>query len=388
MACLPLHMKPTQGRASSYQFFPAASIPPQTLSLLPAMAIPLQTPFQNLSTMAVVFCTLSSLFGAYFVLFTIAFWATGRQTGAAAKRLRVVTATLFLVLCTHYSARAFTFARARIENPPRNEETKWTVPLIFIGAITSTLAGFISDGLLAWRFYVIYGRTKIAMYLPTVMVVITALVGLSGDFQQLVIYRDVDLYNDRFAMVALDVNAAWGWCTFAVNTTLTASIIGRIVWLARDANSHHATRSNHRRYSVVVEAIVESALVTWIGLLLYEISSLAPTGHITGNFDIGYVMVCITPIYFGISQCLITARLALTAQDNNCMRSLSGQFTSGYSTRFSQTTSRHRTNWTSPMTVKVPSPEVSELESMDDNTSGVSKSRATAGDDLSAAHAV
>ena len=30
-------------------------------------------------------------------------------------------------------------------------------------------------------------------------------------------------------MIALDVNAAWGWCVFAVNTGLTASIIGRIV---------------------------------------------------------------------------------------------------------------------------------------------------------------
>lgn len=30
-----------------------------------------------------------------------------------------------------------------------------------------------------------------------------------------------------------------------------------------------------------LEAVVESALVTWLGLLLYEISSLAPTGGIT-----------------------------------------------------------------------------------------------------------
>lgn len=34
-------------------------------------------------------------------------------------------------------------------------------------------------------------------------------------------------------------------------------------------------------YQLIIEAVIESALVTWIGLLLYEISSLAPEGHYT-----------------------------------------------------------------------------------------------------------
>ena len=63
------------------------------------------------------------------------------------------------------------------------------------------------------------------------------MVGLSGDFQQLSFYRNADLYNRKLAMVALDVNAAWGWCVFAVNTALTASIIGRVVYVT--ASYHH-----------------------------------------------------------------------------------------------------------------------------------------------------
>lgn len=46
----------------------------------------------------------------------------------------------FLVLCAHYSARALTFARARVENPGQSEESKWTVPLIFVGALVSWLS--------------------------------------------------------------------------------------------------------------------------------------------------------------------------------------------------------------------------------------------------------
>lgn len=37
----------------------------------------------------------------------------------------------------------------------------------------------------------------------------------------------------------------------------------------------------HYRHNVIVEAIVESALVNWIGLVLYGITSLAPQGRIT-----------------------------------------------------------------------------------------------------------
>lgn len=43
----------------------------------------------------------------------------------------------FLVLCVHYSARALTFARARLEDVGQGEESEWTVPLIFVGALVA-----------------------------------------------------------------------------------------------------------------------------------------------------------------------------------------------------------------------------------------------------------
>lgn len=279
--------------------------------------------------MAVVFCTLSSLFGVYVVLFTIAVWSTYRHNTKVYRDLRLVTVVLFLVLCAHYAARAFSFGRARIENSGRDEESKWTVPLVFVGALTSTVSCLISDGLLAWRFYVIYGRTRLALYLPVTAVTITALLGFSGDFQQLAIFRSVDLYNNHIVMIALDVNAAWGWCTFAVNTILTGSIIGKIISVAYEVHPHRMDGIGYRRYSTALEAIVESALVTWVGLLLYEIATFAPTSGVTANFNIGYIMVCITPIFFGISQCLITARLALKSSETYSTRHTSGDITSG-----------------------------------------------------------
>ena len=70
-----------------------------------------------------------------------------------------------------------------------------------------------------------------------------------------------------------------------------------------------------RKYDNALRAVIESALVTWIGILIYEITSLAPTGHITvctmclelqeilnqngqTDLDDGYIMLQILPIFF------------------------------------------------------------------------------------------
>ena len=38
---------------------------------------------------------------------------------------------------------------------------------------------------------------------------------------------------------------------------------------------------NSRNYATALRAVIESALVTWISILLFEIASLAPSGHVT-----------------------------------------------------------------------------------------------------------
>ncbi len=117
--------------------------------------------------------------------------------------------------------------------------------------------------------------------------------GLSGDFQHFTIYRNPDLYDQRIWEITLQISAAWGWFTFSINTIMTGSILGKILYDCTIAssiaplsllNSYTARRNGlvtRQRSGIVLEAIVESALVTWIGLLLYEITTFAPTGHIS-----------------------------------------------------------------------------------------------------------
>lgn len=268
--------------------------------------------FTNLSIVSVTFSALSALFGCYFILFILAIWSTYQKDTVAARRLRIVTILLFIVLSTHYTVRALMFSQARLLVQPKNEVSAWQIPLIFVGCITSTLSGLIADGLLAWRFMVIFGRAKWALYLPVTAVAINALLGFSGDFQIFTFYGNVASFYSHIYDIEFKINAAWGWTIFATNSMFTGLIIARIVYVSNQFPSEQVTRVRNVHYATLIAAIVESGLVTWIGLLLYGITSVAPTGHITTNMDVGFVMICIVPVFFGISQCLMIVRLSLS----------------------------------------------------------------------------
>ena len=81
-----------------------------------------------------------------------------------------------------------------------------------------------------------------------------------------------------------------------------------------------------RKYDDALHAVIESSLVTWIGILIYEITSFAPMGHITvctmrfelqeilnqhgqTDLDVGYVMIQIIPIFFASKFLLIVSRV-------------------------------------------------------------------------------
>lgn len=51
--------------------------------------------------------------------------------------------------------------------------------------------------------------------------------------------------------------------------------------VSRSVSRGVENKKSRLQTAVVVRALIESAAVTWIGLLIYEIASLAPTGGIT-----------------------------------------------------------------------------------------------------------
>ncbi|KAI0768471.1 hypothetical protein BD413DRAFT_126095 [Trametes elegans] len=250
---------------------------------------------------------LCALFGVYFSLFVLALWANHGRGDLSSRRLRLVTIVLFVNLCIHLISRSLQFSRARILHPGSDEFLAWSIPLVVVGNITTTFAGLCSDGLLAWRFYVLFDMRKWALYVPSAFIIVNALLCWSADAQHLAAYTRYEVYQDVLLEVTLNITVAWGWLMFAINTILTGGIIAKIVIIAHKSGQL-------RLYRTILQACIESALVTWIGLLLYEICSLAPNGHVVTNYDVGYVMACVLPVFFGISQCLIVVRVALSSE--------------------------------------------------------------------------
>ncbi|KAI0690063.1 hypothetical protein BC835DRAFT_206872 [Cytidiella melzeri] len=280
-----------------------------TVPTLSVVSAPTLQAFNGLSISAAIYAALSALFGVYVVLFILALWSTYRKSDAASRLNRNVTIALFVTLLIHYISRGIIFGQSRLINPPKDLQYMSSEPLKLVTSITTTVAGLISDGLLAWRFYVMYGRKRWAFYGPLVALITNALLGLSGDCLYLSFYHDTANYN---SITGFTIIAAWGWFTFAINTVLTGAIIGRILYMARNARMNGAVRlCGESPHNTVIALIAESGLVTWIGLVLYEITTFAPTGGVTTALNVGFVMICIIPIFFGISQCLLTVRLGL-----------------------------------------------------------------------------
>ena len=186
----------------------------------------------------------------------------------------------------------------------------------------------IADCVLAWRMYVIWGHARWAIALPMVAIILNGsksshtfstfvaltiantmkVLGVYGDCQHLIAYRSVELYVKRFEVIAFETNVAWGWTMLATHTAMTASIVGRLMYAMRSLHWHcayyftsshvhkrtirHCTvAQEHNDHSYgIVSAMIESAAVTWIGLLLYLIGSLAPDGHITVKLSLSLSM--------------------------------------------------------------------------------------------------
>jgi len=272
---------------------------------------------QTLQITAIALAALSGLFGVYFVLFVLAVWSTYRRATSSSKRLRLVTVLLFFVLLIHFITRSLEFSRARLQIDTDKEMHRWSIPLTFLGNITTTFTALLSDGTLAWRFYVVFGKKKWALYLPALAVMMNTMLCWSADFQHLGFYVNKELYENTLLPVTLDITVAWGWFIFVNNTLMTGGILYKIIWASRAMEALHKNglqMSAARKYKTAIRAMIESAFVTWLGILILEITSLAPTGHVTTNLDVGYVMLDIIPIFFGISQSLITARLGMSRE--------------------------------------------------------------------------
>jgi hypothetical protein len=128
--------------------------------------------------------------------------------------------------------------------------------LFAIRVLSITLPqGLLSDGLLAWRCYVLWGSRRWLKWALTFMVCADAcalhialfttspltlilVLGLSSNFAyghylNLLFQRKGEDQLRPLECLATALLLAWVWVFFAINTVMTTSIIGKIAYVAR-----------------------------------------------------------------------------------------------------------------------------------------------------------
>lgn len=177
---------------------------------------------------------------------------------------------------------------------------RWSSCMAYVCDIWACSMGLVHANITHCRDDAYVLRSSLCVRWPWLYWIVT---GLSSNFLAFEYYHDMVTYIDRFEYILFQLSSAWGWMVFGTNTLITGFIIARIVyvlcsiWLVAIANiiihfryvtrcagQYNAVKSHNKPYAVLLEAIIESALVTWISLLLYGISCLAPQGHITVSF--------------------------------------------------------------------------------------------------------
>lgn len=53
--------------------------------------------------------------------------------------------------------------------------------------------------------------------------------GFAGDLEYLDYYGNATFYNNRLHLISFKINAAWGWCMFAINSVLSGAIVGKVM---------------------------------------------------------------------------------------------------------------------------------------------------------------
>ncbi|PSR74170.1 hypothetical protein PHLCEN_2v10126 [Hermanssonia centrifuga] len=70
-----------------------------------------------------------------------------------------------------------------------------------------------------------------ALYLPVAAIIVNTFLGLSADLLSIEAYYNPGFYQDKLVEISSQITIAWGWIMFFVNSLLTGSIVGRIVYV-------------------------------------------------------------------------------------------------------------------------------------------------------------
>ncbi|KAH8826832.1 hypothetical protein DL96DRAFT_1604455 [Flagelloscypha sp. PMI_526] len=174
-------------------------------------------------------------------------------------------ATLFQACNSKFTELAFIDNRMYPDGPAAYENDFWSIPVNAAGNVVAVLANWSTDGLLLWRFTIIYRHCRVPQ---PILLILPCLAGLGSIVMGCLFLVQLFKSNVLEASVAnINWTLPYFGLTLTLNIFLSFAIVGRLI-LFRFRISKVLGKAYGSHYTSVASIIIESACFhAWLALL-------------------------------------------------------------------------------------------------------------------------
>ncbi|KAF9078757.1 hypothetical protein BDP27DRAFT_1310138 [Rhodocollybia butyracea] len=240
------------------------------------------------------------LYGVYAVLFGLAIWILPKKFHISSIKKFIFPATIasFILATINLSYDLVGEAYAILYTIPTSNEEPWMIAGQAIDLTTFLLGDVLSDAILFYRVYAVWGPRK-AILLPLFLIIFfTKLIGFIAVICNILVLTD----PQRYAIIShVDTEL---FCDFSlvnacVNILMTLLIAGRVWWLSREIRHTHYNFRYLSWYSRTLAVVIESGAI-------YPIFNI---GIVSTNQVPNWT--CLGTIVSGLAPTLIAVRVGL-----------------------------------------------------------------------------
>ncbi|KAK7059778.1 hypothetical protein R3P38DRAFT_969991 [Favolaschia claudopus] len=239
----------------------------------------------------------------FFAMFALTMYLYHHNQVAGVKLLWFFTSAMFALGTLHVTLKlviavyALRMVRLAVEGSSMLQKTTLIRDrVVFVNYMLLSTNNALTDSLLIFRCYVVWGRNMHITFLPIVMLATTTVLGYVATVQ------------DNFSThPTVDPKIPFVM-SVATNSTLTVLTAGRMWWIGREAG-RASTLPAMRSYNSAVVMILESGALYSLTVILFVISYASPSRSAT---ILNNVLTGVLPQMVNLAPSLIAVRVGLS----------------------------------------------------------------------------
>ncbi|KAG6810538.1 hypothetical protein H0H92_011425 [Tricholoma furcatifolium] len=223
-------------------------------------------------------------YGAELVIFIMCFTLLVQQTTRSNLKKQIpmiayisalfICSTLFIAANSEMTRLAFVDNRNFPGGPSAYEEVMFSIPVDNLGNVVFVIANWLADGLMVWRWLVIYRNCGVAVWL--VMIAPCAILLASFILGVLFLVQVSAPSSSIWASTTINFTLPYFCTSLALNIISTLVIVARLLYFRHRVSSYLGT-GHGSQYTSIAAMLVESASIYSISSLLFLVPFIV--GH-------------------------------------------------------------------------------------------------------------